>query len=92
MARILIRGADGHLTHSERVILGDLDSEHFRRCLIERVQWAVKDAHTQADSATAARRSRSREHRPRPVSVAAVRDAAHQLVGTAQSRRLEAAS
>jgi hypothetical protein len=38
MARILISSEDGHLTHSKRVILGDLDSEHFRRCLIERVQ------------------------------------------------------
>lgn len=92
MARIVISSDDGHLTHSERVIPSDLDSEHFRRCLIERVQWAVKDAHQKADSAIAARRSRSPERRPRPVSVAAVRDAAHQLAGTAQSRRLAVAS
>ena len=93
MARIVITSDDGHLTHSERVLPSDLDSEHFRRCLIERVQWAVKDADPQADSAsTAPRRSRYRDRRPRPVSVAAVRDAANKLAGTPESRRLAAAS
>ena len=93
MARIVISSDNGHLTHSELLLPSDLDSEHFRRCLIERVQWAVKDAHPQADSATTAgRRSRSAERRPRPVSVAAVRGAAHKLAGTPESRRLVAAA
>ena len=93
MAQVVIGSDDGQLTHSERVIPSDLDSEPFRRCLIERVQWAVKDAHPQADRATTAgRRSRSRERRPRPVSLAAVRDAAHKLAGTPESRRIGAAS
>ena len=93
MARIVISSDDGHLTHSERVVPSDLDSEHFRQCLIERVQWAVKDAHPQADCVTiAGRRSRSRERRARPVSVAAVRDAAHKLADSPESRRLVAAS
>jgi hypothetical protein len=92
MARIVISSDEGHVTHSERVLPSDLDSEHFRRCLIERVQWAVKDAHPRADCVTAVRRSRSRERRPRAVSVAAVRDAAHKLAGTPGSRQLVAAS
>lgn len=92
MARIVISSDDGHLTRSERVIPSDLDSEHFRRCPIERVQWAVKDAHREAQNSTTARRSRSRERQPRPVSVAAVRDATHKLAGIARSRRLVAAA
>ena len=93
MARIVISGDDGRLTHAERILPSDLDSEHFRRCLIERVQWAVKDAHPQADPVTTApRRSRHRDRDPRPVSVAALRDAAHKLAGTPDSRRLAAAS
>jgi hypothetical protein len=92
MARIVITSDDGKLTHSERVIPSDLDSEHFRRCLIERLQWAVKDAHWRGDRATGARRSCSRESRPRPVSIEVGRGATHQLAATAQSRPPAAAS
>ena len=36
---------------SERIGVGDLDSEHFRALLLERLSWAVGDAHAaeQAD-------------------------------------------
>jgi hypothetical protein len=31
---------------SERISIADLDSDHFRTQLLERLSWAVSDAHT----------------------------------------------
>lgn len=36
---------DGAMMLSERVTVADLDSEHFASQLIDRLRWAVADAH-----------------------------------------------
>ncbi len=91
MARIVISSDDGLMTDTERVIPSEIDSPHFRRCLVERVQWAVSDAH-RTDRYVTAARSRPRERDPRPVSVAAVQAATRKLTSADASRRLAAKS
>ena len=53
MPRIIVMGdsATDSVMLSERVGVADFDSEHFRAQLLERVSWAVGDAHVaeQAD-------------------------------------------
>jgi hypothetical protein len=44
MARVVVTDESGAPTWTERVIPEDFDAEHFRRCLCERLRWAVADA------------------------------------------------
>jgi hypothetical protein len=53
MARIIVTADDGRMTHSERVISSDLDAQHFRECLLERLGWAVADAELPGDAVVA---------------------------------------
>ena len=48
MPRIHVIADDGRLALDERIHPGDLSSEHFRRCLMERIDWAVADAQEMA--------------------------------------------
>lgn len=52
-------GAQGPYTLSERVIVADLESEHYAGQLIERIAWAVTDAEAIEASAAAAAAHRS---------------------------------
>jgi hypothetical protein len=51
MPQIIVRadptndGDEGAITMQERVVSDNLDSSHFGAQLIERVAWAVRDAH-----------------------------------------------
>lgn len=44
MPRIHITADDGRPVLDERISRQDLSSAHFRRCLMERIAWAVADA------------------------------------------------
>jgi hypothetical protein len=44
MPRVLVISDDGEMVWNERVSQGDFEGEHFRRCLADRVGWAVADA------------------------------------------------
>ena len=44
------------MTYSGRVIPDDLDTAHFRECLIERLRWAIGDAEAPGDEVADARR------------------------------------
>lgn len=44
VARVQVLADDGFVTLAERVSLAELDQEHFRNCLAERIQWAAADA------------------------------------------------
>jgi hypothetical protein len=46
MPRIIVEaeGRTGEVVLWERVGAGDFDAEHFRRCLADRLAWAVRDA------------------------------------------------
>jgi hypothetical protein len=44
MPRVLVFDDNGAPTLTERVTAADFDAEHFRRCLCERLRWAVSDA------------------------------------------------
>ena len=48
MPRIQVIADDGRLSLDERVCAADLASDHFRRCLVERIDWAVADAQQMA--------------------------------------------
>lgn len=48
MPRIQVIADDGRLSLDERVCAADLSSRHFRRCLAERIGWAVADAEQMA--------------------------------------------
>lgn len=48
MPRVQVIADDGRPTLDERVCAQDLASAHFRRCLGERIQWAVEDAQEDA--------------------------------------------
>ena len=48
MPRIHVIADDGRLALDERVHPEDLSSAHFRRCLMERIDWAVADAQEMA--------------------------------------------
>jgi hypothetical protein len=45
MAHVLVIDDDGTVAWKERVTLEDFETDHFRRCLSERLCWAVGDAH-----------------------------------------------
>ena len=44
-----VEGVDAPMMLRERVNLSDFDSEHFRVQLLERLGWAVEDAHEVQD-------------------------------------------
>jgi hypothetical protein len=44
MPRVLVVSDDGEMVWNERVNTSDFEGEHFRRCLVDRVGWAVADA------------------------------------------------
>jgi hypothetical protein len=44
MPMLLVQADDGSVIWRERVTAPDFETEHFRRCLAERVAWAVSDA------------------------------------------------
>ncbi len=44
MPRVLVTGDDGEVFWSEGVKAADFDADHFRRCLADRLGWAVADA------------------------------------------------
>jgi|GEM_PF-5185248 len=56
MARVLVRDDSGATTWTERVSSADFDTEHFRRCLAERLWWAVADAESRWRAAGAGSR------------------------------------
>jgi hypothetical protein len=47
MAQIIVTadGGEGTVTWRERINASDLESQHFARHLVERIGWAVNDAH-----------------------------------------------
>jgi hypothetical protein len=48
MPRVLVVDDHGGLTWCERVRTEDFETEHFQRCLTDRLRWAVSDAETGA--------------------------------------------
>jgi len=68
MPRVLVISDDGDMVWNERVNQGDFEGEHFRRCLVDRVGWAVADAESQWQMSTA---------RPLRIDPAAVRCRSH---------------
>lgn len=42
--RVLVTADDGEVFWSESVKASDFDADHFRRCLADRLEWAVADA------------------------------------------------
>jgi hypothetical protein len=44
MPYVLVTGDDGTVHWRERVTPQDFDTEHFQRCLCDRLSWAVQDA------------------------------------------------
>lgn len=44
MPRVLVISDDGEMVWNERVHDSDFEGEHFRRCLVDRINWAVADA------------------------------------------------
>jgi hypothetical protein len=44
MTRILVTREDGEVFWNESVHARDFETEHFRRCLADRLGWAVADA------------------------------------------------
>lgn len=44
MPRVLIISDDGEVVWNEGVTACDFDGDHFRRCLVDRLGWAVADA------------------------------------------------
>jgi hypothetical protein len=53
MARVVVTDESGTPTWTERVTPEDFETEHFRRCLCERLHWAVADATEAPGSVTA---------------------------------------
>lgn len=54
MARVLVLAPDGSVTFDELALPDQVACEHYRRCLADRLLWAVRDAHDaerQADDA-----------------------------------------
>ena len=44
MPRVLITTDGGRVMHDERIQADDFTTEHFRRCLAERLWWATEEA------------------------------------------------
>lgn len=63
MPRITVTADDGSVTFTERVTGADFASDHFRRCLAERLAWATEDAEHRPPQAEA--RPHEGEHRVR---------------------------
>jgi hypothetical protein len=42
--RVIVRAESGEVFWDESVRAADFDGEHFRRCLADRLAWAVADA------------------------------------------------
>jgi hypothetical protein len=78
MPRIAVSNDDRRPTQVEHLAAADLDSEQFRRRLIERLRRALRDAAPQTNSALAATSSRRRDRDPQAM-VTAVRAAARRL-------------
>lgn len=49
MPHVLVTTDDGQVMHRERVCADDFATDHFRRCISERLAWAVADAQNQGD-------------------------------------------
>jgi hypothetical protein len=58
MPRVLVLNDGGEMVSNERVNHTDFEGEHFRRCLVDRISWAVADAESAWHLST-----------PRPVSI-----------------------
>jgi len=54
MPNILVTGDDGTVHWRERVTPEDFATEHFQRCLCDRLSWAVQDATEAARAAHSA--------------------------------------
>jgi hypothetical protein len=54
MPRILVTREDGEVFWNEGVTAKDFETEHFRRCLADRLGWAVADAEKRSSSASVA--------------------------------------
>jgi len=52
MTRILVTREDGDVVWNEGVTAADFQTEHFRRCLADRLSWAVADAEGCAPAAS----------------------------------------
>jgi len=44
MPRVIVVNENGTMTWDERVTAADFETEHFQRCLAQRLSWAVADA------------------------------------------------
>jgi len=44
MARVIVISDDGEMVWNEGVKAPDFEAEHFRHCLVDRLEWAVRDA------------------------------------------------
>jgi hypothetical protein len=44
MARVIVISDDGEMVWNEGVKALDFEAEHFRHCLVDRLEWAVRDA------------------------------------------------
>ena len=51
MPRVLITTDEGDVTLDERLQTHDFESEHFRRCLADRLAWATEDAGRRREAA-----------------------------------------
>jgi hypothetical protein len=80
MPRIAVSNDDRRPPQVEHLAAGDLDSEQFRRRLIERLWRALRDATPQTNGALVATSSRRRDRYPEAM-VTAVREAARRRHG-----------
>ena len=49
MPRVIVVNENGTMTWDERVTAADFETEHFQRCVAERLGWAVADAERAAE-------------------------------------------
>jgi hypothetical protein len=84
VAQIVASSDDARMSRSDPLVPTNLDSERFRRNLIERVRSTVGAAHMRGD------RSATGLH-PRVASIEMVREAARRLSRSSRDRRLVAA-
>ena len=47
MPRVIVVNKNGTMTWDERVTAADFETEHFQRCLAERLSWAVAERKAQ---------------------------------------------
>jgi hypothetical protein len=62
MPRVLIRADDGRVFWDERVEAANFASEHYRRCLADRLWWATEDAEATPPAAAEANADRACRH------------------------------